>query len=145
MPRYNLKSFSPDGLYHLHAARITADLPAVAHTHGFAEMFLVISGTGVHLVNDRGVDITEGMLLFIRPDDRHCYKVKSSQILHGINVAFGVSTLAYITGRYFPKKTDPWNRKNRLPVMHRLTAPQQQTFIAQAHVLAATSRSLLTI
>ncbi|MBC8079661.1 MAG: AraC family transcriptional regulator, partial [Gorillibacterium sp.] len=43
------------------------------HTHDFYELFLIVSGSVDHLINDTCERLETGILVFIRPADRHAY------------------------------------------------------------------------
>lgn len=56
------------------------------HCHEFYEIFYVIRGQAIHEINDETQIIGEGMLLFIRPDDRHAYKYFNRDEFEFINI-----------------------------------------------------------
>ena len=56
------------------------------HCHEFYEIFYVIRGQAIHEINDATQIIGEGMLLFIRPDDRHAYKYFNREEFEFINI-----------------------------------------------------------
>ena len=43
------------------------------HSHDYFEIFLTVSGTVTHFANGKTVELSEGSLVFIRPDDVHGY------------------------------------------------------------------------
>lgn len=75
-----------------HYAFIT-ELSAVSalHTHDFYELFLIIKGEITHVVNGGGINMKEGELALIRPDDRHCYERSGRASCMFVNLAFTVA------------------------------------------------------
>ena len=49
------------------------------HCHDFYEFFLVTIGRALHVVNDTYQIVSRGSLVFVRPDDTHCYDYYKSQ------------------------------------------------------------------
>ncbi len=43
------------------------------HSHDYFEVFLVLDGTAAHLVNGKEFSLVRGSLVFMRPNDEHCY------------------------------------------------------------------------
>lgn len=64
----------------------------IAHHHEFFEVFLITKGEVVHIINGKREVLSEGSLLFIRPDDVHCYEKSSRGECELINVAFAHKT-----------------------------------------------------
>ena len=63
------------------------------HMHDFFEIFLITSGSIIHIINGISQKLQEGTLVFIRPDDRHYY-MKNLQESYGLlNVAFPRKTV----------------------------------------------------
>lgn len=56
------------------------------HCHTFYEVFYVLRGQAIHEINDATQILSEGMLLFIRPDDRHAYKYFNRDEFEFINI-----------------------------------------------------------
>jgi len=65
----------------------------VKHTHNFYELFLIVSGEVIHFIKDKTDKLTEGSLVFIRPNDIHCYYRSDKGSCQLINLAFRQSTL----------------------------------------------------
>ncbi len=49
------------------------------HCHDFYEFFLVTKGRALHIVNDIVQTVSRGSLVFVRPDDAHCYDYYKTQ------------------------------------------------------------------
>ena len=60
---------------------------APLHTHGYFEFFLVTGGVCIHRVNGHDTCIHEGDLVFVRPDDVHCYIPIGDNDCEFINIA----------------------------------------------------------
>jgi AraC-like DNA-binding protein len=56
------------------------------HSHDYYEVFLVIEGSAVHTVNKNNFLIAKGSLVFVRPDDAHCYTTPMSKDFRFINM-----------------------------------------------------------
>ena len=70
------------------------------HCHDFYEFFLVTKGRALHIVNDTVQTVSRGSLVFVRPDDAHCYDSVSYTHLravfdhrHQLTVAEGYAVL----------------------------------------------------
>ncbi|MCK9280962.1 MAG: helix-turn-helix domain-containing protein [Melioribacteraceae bacterium] len=63
------------------------------HTHNFYELFLVVSGEVIHVINEKMQKLSEGSLVFIRKQDIHYYKQSGESECNIINLAFRESTL----------------------------------------------------
>jgi AraC family cel operon transcriptional repressor len=60
---------------------------SVRHSHDFFEVFLVISGSGVHHINGKSVNLTAGHLVVIQPSDSHHFSTQGEAGLAILNVA----------------------------------------------------------
>lgn len=58
------------------------------HSHDFFEIFLISSGRAVHIVNGARQYLSEGSLVFIRPQDIHFYEKDYEWDCQLINIAF---------------------------------------------------------
>ncbi|MEG8989723.1 AraC family transcriptional regulator [Ignavibacteria bacterium 4148-Me] len=63
------------------------------HYHNFYEIFLVVEGEVIHVINNNSQRLTEGTLVFIRPNDIHYYKKSNYHKCKIINLAFKESLL----------------------------------------------------
>ena len=64
------------------------------HRHAFYEVFYVVRGQAMHEVNGSAQVTGEGALVFIRPDDRHCYRYLAQPDFEFINVNIAPELLA---------------------------------------------------
>ena len=58
------------------------------HTHNYYEYFFIISGSVIHKINGRSERLKEGDLVFVRPEDCHCYEKIPNHNCNIVNVAF---------------------------------------------------------
>ena len=81
-------SFIPDtpndGLVLLHQFHVFETYGL--HMHEFYEVFYVVRGEAMHEINGSAQVVGEGSLVFIRPDDRHCYRYLARSDFEFINV-----------------------------------------------------------
>lgn len=76
-----------------------------SHCHDFFEIMLVISGKAIHFINGQECSISDGALIFIRPDDTHYFGKLGSFDCQFINIAFPLETLYELSnflGEEFP-------------------------------------------
>lgn len=62
------------------------------HHHDFYEIFLVAEGNINHHINGETEHLTQGALVFIRPDDTHCFSQRPDGECKLINLAFLIRT-----------------------------------------------------
>lgn len=75
------------------------------HSHDYYEAFLVTEGQAVHFVNGKEFKLVKGSLVFVRPNDEHCYLMPISpdfQFINAIIVESVVSQLVEYLGSGFP-------------------------------------------
>ena len=79
-----------------------------AHTHEFAEFFLVINGRIRHIINGEIQDLETGSLVFVRPSDVHRFEKLGEHSCELINVAFKLEFLLelseYLGNDYFMRR-----------------------------------------
>jgi AraC family cel operon transcriptional repressor len=63
------------------------------HNHDFYELFLITEGNVYHIINGNRELITEGSLVFIRPDDIHFYEKHGVKDCKLLNLAFPEITM----------------------------------------------------
>ncbi len=72
------------------------------HDHsGFAEVFWVNSGRGVHTLNGRRMTLETGDVVFIREPDQHGFTGHGATGLALTNLAMEVNAVRYLRDRYF--------------------------------------------
>jgi AraC family transcriptional regulator, dual regulator of chb operon len=58
------------------------------HDHDYHEFFLVVKGSCIHYVNHQKQYLSEGALVFIRPEDNHSYGYDNESDCEFINIAY---------------------------------------------------------
>ncbi|MBC7959093.1 MAG: AraC family ligand binding domain-containing protein, partial [Vallitaleaceae bacterium] len=75
------------------------------HSHDFYEFFLVTKGKMRHHVNEKEQILSEGALVFVRPEDAHYYSAFQDFQCSFINLAFSkslINSLFSYLGDSFP-------------------------------------------
>lgn len=107
------------------------------HCHEFFEIFVTVSGTVTHLVNDVVQKLPEGSMVFIRPDDRHgfLYDTPESKDTVYINLAFSHETarllFEYLTDSFPSKEL----LKSDMPPTILLNKLQKERIMSQVNLL----------
>lgn len=60
--------------------RLLSRQVSVRHTHDFFEIFLIASGSGIHHLNGKKVELTAGHLAVIQPRDRHHFSSQGEEL-----------------------------------------------------------------
>lgn len=91
MKIYDLNTISKPsfGDFHIESGRVNGDF--VVHTHDFCEIFLVLSGTGVHISGETEYPLQKGELFAVKGTE--CHGFRSCNNLKIINIMFQVSFL----------------------------------------------------
>jgi len=75
------------------------------HSHDFAEIFIVLSGSIFHYVNGEKQSLDAGSLVFIRPSDSHRFEVGGDKPCEIVNLAYRLEMLLdfsrYLENDYF--------------------------------------------
>lgn len=71
---------------------------APMHYHDFFEFFLITSGSAIHNINGEKQTISEGTLVFIRPDDVHGYEYDGDKDCQFINIPYTKKAIAEVFG-----------------------------------------------
>lgn len=139
------KSFLPTD-HHLHVARAhyRQTSPSALHTHaGFAEVFWVERGRGVHLVNNQRVPLEPGDVVLVRRQDVHGFAAAGGGELAFVNVAFRDDVLADLRRRYFHNRPWPWSVEADLPLQTRLSPAACQRLSHWADAFSPAAQSVL--
>lgn len=62
------------------------------HSHDFMEIFIIVSGNVLHIVNNEKIHLADGNLVLVRPDDVHSYRQSRKNDCELINIAFPIET-----------------------------------------------------
>lgn len=95
---------------------------SVRHTHNFFEMFLVLSGVGIHQINGQAVDLRPGHLVVIQPDDCHHFSSPDEAGLVILNVALSAGCWKSFHQLMGASITPDWFRSGK-PAGHLLLTP----------------------
>lgn len=75
------------------------------HYHDYYELFLILDGEAIHMVNGTRILLERGAMVFIRPRDLHDYALKDGRGFSMLNITFTAQTaealLSYL-GAGFP-------------------------------------------
>ncbi len=108
---------------------------APLHTHDYPEFFLVLEGKALHLVNDTVQNLERGSLVFMRPEDIHCYDFYKSFDFIFVNLAFSMDLMRKLTDLFLPDKPFTALLKEALPPMVQLSAEETQKLYEEIRVL----------
>ncbi len=136
---------SPAKGFHIVRDKMQGRYPVPIHSHDFAEVFWIESGSGVHLVNGKRLALEPGELFMVRPHDRHGFQAAGNESFTLVNVAFPTQTLRFLRERYFPGVEDCFWTRAELPFRTRLSKPQLAVLVAAAEHLASASNRRLAI
>lgn len=111
-----------DDLVLLHQFRVSETYGL--HCHEFYEVFYVLGGQALHETGDASQVVSEGSLVFMRPDDAHCYKALNRDEFEfvNVNIAKPLALSAFRWLRIAPEVFD----RPRLPPAVRLSGAQHE-------------------
>jgi len=107
------------------------------HYHDYYEMFVVLSGKAIHLINGARLKLNPGDLVFIRPADTHDYASADGKPFSMLNITFTVQTLEELfsyLGEGFPRQQ---LLGVKLPPRVRLTAGELTRLEARMRTVSA--------
>jgi AraC-like DNA-binding protein len=132
MQKLRLRNFvGSDEAFHVARTHVPEHAPSV-HTHDFAEVFWIESGSGTHLINSRREPLRAGDVVFIQPSDEHGFQARGPGGFVLVNVAFAAGVLDWLREQYGP-----------LPGSARLEAAQVERLRQIADALAVSPKSRL--
>ncbi|WP_319268688.1 AraC family transcriptional regulator [uncultured Draconibacterium sp.] len=144
--RFHLNTFlnSDKEAFHIARTTINSHDGLQLHKHGFAEVFWIKAGKGIHLINNCEVPLEKGSLYMIRPEDKHTFKLDNyHENLVITNIAFYEESLNYYKERYFPKSDSYFWSNEKLPFSIRLNANQLNELSALADRLISQPRDFI--
>lgn len=65
------------------------------HFHDYYEIFIITAGKCIHKVNDHDQILSTGSMVFIRPEDNHCYDFYNAEDCQFININFHTEMVEY--------------------------------------------------
>ncbi len=93
---YHLQSSVKDSSFNLRIGEnisfVAFSGASVLHTHEFMEIIFVLSGEISHIINSEIQELTAGSIVFIRPNDIHCFNKKQNKESEIISVSFSLET-----------------------------------------------------
>lgn len=111
------------------------------HTHAdFAELFLVESGHGSHLLRNGAEPLHSGDLVLIRPRDAHGFKAISNRTCRYINLAFPIGSLNALQKRYYPAQKNFWGGESAVPAKYSLDTDVKETLLEALQDLSRRER-----
>lgn len=114
---FGLQEFlSGDEKFHIARVNIASSRDLNYHTHDYAEILWVESGSGIHFVNDRQLPLKAGDIVMVRPSDRHMFRSKGKGLTI-VNFAFSADTLAFLKQRYPDEAGYFFSNERTLPYM----------------------------
>jgi quercetin dioxygenase-like cupin family protein len=105
---------TPDEDYHFARTIIHQRNELSCHHHDFSEILWIDKGTGIHHINDNNIEISNGTLVMIRPEDSHTLSsAGSGSGIRVTNLAFKKETLDFLRSRYYSSsQTFFWHKKD---------------------------------
>ncbi|MDF2539595.1 MAG: celD, partial [Herbinix sp.] len=101
------------------------------HFHDYYEFFIITSGKCIHKVNGQDQILSSGSMVFIRPEDKHCYDFYNEEDCQFININFKTEMVEhafdYIGDRIFVQNL----KALELPPSLLLSAIEMETAIAK--------------
>ena len=121
------------GAFAYHAALVTVAAGMrgriLRHAHAdFYEMFCVVAGRGVHIVDEAEQSLKAGDLVLVRPSDRHAFTGIGPEGLRFINVAFAIPIWRAFTDVAGVTAVHIWDRMAGPPSV---ALGSQQPFMAE--------------
>lgn len=101
-------------VFHIARVNITSSRDLNYHTHDYAEILWVESGSGTHIINEQRIQIKAGDVVMIRPRDRHTFSARGKGLTI-INLAFSSDTLDFLMARYPDETATFFNPDGEMP------------------------------
>ena len=115
--QFKLDSFTiQNEKFHLARTTITSGTDLKLHNHDYAEIFWVKDGTGIHVINEEEIEICQGYICMIRPNDEHTFKPSvNKKGLIITNLAMPKDNLDYYKERYYQDSTSLFWTNAKIP------------------------------
>jgi AraC family cel operon transcriptional repressor len=110
------------------------------HSHNFYELFLIVKGEVMHLINDKVQKLTEGTLVFIRPTDIHCYQRSDKKECQIINLAFRQSTIKELFAFLSNGFPSDFLLNSKMPAQINLSTSEREMLVVKLEYLNTMSR-----
>ena len=139
-------SLSDGAAYHFTWSSLDTAPARFAHTHDYYELSLIERGAAWHWVNGETALLSEGALLFIRPDDRHWFRARRRTGCRIINVMFRTESADHLVARYGDDLAGRYFWTDAaMPEVHLMRGPRMERAINTALELQTARRSLARI
>lgn len=102
-----------------------------AHSHDFMEIFIILKGTILHLVNNKKLKLSEGDIVLIRPGDRHCYRYFRNRKCELMNLAFSLEMFRKTQGFIKPEYSLDRIFDSELPPAKRLSRTEMRGLVTR--------------
>ncbi len=146
MKKYHWKKLVAENVnYHVGRNPMIRSRILDVHTHDFAEVFLVESGAGTHVVGQSRVRLQERSLVMLQPPYSHGFISDHGNRLVLVNIAFTAKTLSFIRDRYFSPDHPFFSIASERPFQTRLSEDQARWFVSSAAELSRLEKSLFRI
>lgn len=104
---YHIESYlSPQDSFHFARKRLSDEIPSAPHTHDYFELLLVESGEAHHWINGTEQFLSQGALVFVRPDDTHRLHAGAGATCRLLNIMFRCETAEHLAARYAPEVSE---------------------------------------
>lgn len=110
------------------------------HSHNFYEIFLIVKGEVLHLINDRMQKISEGTLAFIRPTDIHSYQRSEKKECQIINLAFRQTTMKELFAFLSNGFPSDYLLNSKMPAQINLSSAEKELLVIKLEHLNTMSR-----
>lgn len=130
MHYYAENEFYQNGLIRINFFYSIEEL-APLHSHDFYEMFLVTTGSAIHIVNNREIPIGANDLVFMRSTDIHRYSMIPGSSFRMVNLSFKRDIMERIALFFQPSNRIETFLNSDMPYSIRLNEYQKKQFIHQ--------------
>ena len=134
----------PECPFHLARCEYPSTNRFPSHTHDFAEITWIESGTGKQIINGSVYLLKQGDLFFIRPADFHSFEAGTDGLTL-INLAFPADIVTELERRYFPNTSCYFQTQEKFPWSTHLDAESFTQVAKLFSTLAGTVRDRLEL
>lgn len=137
---YSEELIDPETDFHYAFHKSLKNITTIHH-HNFYELFLVVSGEVIHIINEKAQKIGEGTLVFIRENDIHYYQRSDQKNCNLINLAFRKSTLTDLFEYLGEGYSSAQLYESKMPPQMLLTSSETEILAAKMHNLNTFDRT----
>lgn len=142
--QFKIESYLRDrGSTHVARKLLAKRWPKQAHNHDYYEVFLIEKGSTEHWINGRLEVLSQGHVVYIRPDDAHAFRANAETGCGIINVMFRIETAHHLRSRYAEEFVGRFfDAPGDAPDTYFLRGPRMERAINVAQDLANSKQSL---